>query len=73
MCGRAGARTKGSRVLHKVRLLIFAAGRARGARVIPVAALAGVLVHRGWKLIPVQELVPLWREHRGRRWCWSWW
>ncbi|MEV8310593.1 hypothetical protein AB0P36_25400 [Streptomyces flavidovirens] len=38
--------------------------------VIPVAALSGVLMHASWKLIPVQELVLLWREHRGRRWCW---
>ncbi|MGW0313355.1 SulP family inorganic anion transporter [Streptomyces flavidovirens] len=71
MCGRAGARTKGSRVLYGVRLLVFAACRTRGARVTPVAALAGVLVHGGWKLIPVQELVPLWRERTySKGSCW---
>lgn len=32
---------------------------------IPVVALAGLLVHAGRKLVPVRELVPLWREHRG--------
>lgn len=32
---------------------------------IPTAALAGVLVHAGFKLLPVEELGPLWREHRG--------
>ncbi|MET9520442.1 SulP family inorganic anion transporter [Streptomyces sp. NPDC002994] len=62
---RAGARTKASRVLHGVWLLVFAAAVPAALGVIPVAALAGVLVHAGWKLIPVRELVPLWREHRG--------
>ncbi|WP_240509019.1 SulP family inorganic anion transporter [Streptomyces agglomeratus] len=62
---RAGARTKASRVLHGVWLLVFAAAVPAALGVIPVAALAGVLVHAGWKLIPVREVVPLWREHRG--------
>ncbi|MBT2400462.1 SulP family inorganic anion transporter [Streptomyces sp. ISL-100] len=62
---QAGARTKASRVLHGVWLLVFAAAFPAALGVIPVAALAGVLVHAGWKLIPVKELVPLWREHRG--------
>lgn len=62
---RAGARTKVSRVLHGVWLLVFAAAVPAALGVIPVAALAGVLVHAGWKLIPVREVGPLWREHRG--------
>jgi MFS superfamily sulfate permease-like transporter len=62
---QAGARTKWSRVLHGVWLLLFAALLPGALGVIPVAALAGVLVHAGWKLIPVKELGPLWREHRG--------
>jgi len=62
---RAGARTKASRVLHGVWLLVFAAAFPAALGVIPVAALAGVLVHAGWKLIPVRDLPPLWREHRG--------
>ncbi len=60
----AGARTKLSRVLHGVWLLLFVAALPAALGMIPVAALAGVLVHAGWKLIPVRELVPLWREHR---------
>ncbi|MCH6161866.1 SulP family inorganic anion transporter [Streptomyces marispadix] len=60
----AGARTKLSRVLHGVWLLLFVAVLPGALEVIPVAALAGVLVHAGWKLIPVRELGPLWREHR---------
>ncbi|MGW7201211.1 SulP family inorganic anion transporter [Streptomyces chryseus] len=62
---RAGARTKAARVLHGVWLLLFVAAVPAALGVIPVAALAGVLVHAGWKLIPVRELVPLWRGHRG--------
>ncbi|MWA14903.1 SulP family inorganic anion transporter [Streptomyces sp. BA2] len=62
---RAGARTKASRVLHGVWLLLFAALLPAALGLIPVAALAGVLVHAGCKLIPVRQLVKLWREHRG--------
>ncbi|MEV0524151.1 SulP family inorganic anion transporter [Streptomyces sp. NPDC050439] len=62
---RAGARTKASRVLHGVWLLLFAALLPAALGLIPVAALAGVLVHAGCKLIPVRQLAHLWREHRG--------
>ncbi|WP_432097221.1 SulP family inorganic anion transporter [Streptomyces sp. bgisy100] len=62
---QAGARTKASRVLHGVWLLVFAAAFPAALGVIPVAALAGVLVHAGWRLIPVRELRSLWSEHRG--------
>ncbi|MCZ4513838.1 SulP family inorganic anion transporter [Streptomyces sp. ActVer] len=62
---QAGARTKASRVLHGVWLLLFAALLPGALGVIPTAALAGVLIHAGFKLLPVKELGPLWREHRG--------
>ena len=62
---QAGAKTKASRVLHGVWLLVFAAAFPAALGVVPIAALAGVLVHAGCKLIPVRELRPLWREHRG--------
>ncbi|UUU24127.1 SulP family inorganic anion transporter [Streptomyces sp. DSM 40750] len=58
---RAGARTKASRVLHGMWLLVFAALLPGVLGVIPVAALAGLLVHAGCKLVPVQELGALWR------------
>ncbi|MFH8403485.1 SulP family inorganic anion transporter [Streptomyces sp. NPDC018019] len=61
----AGARTKASRVMHGVWLLIFAAAFPAALGVIPVAALAGVLVHAGFKLLPLRDFGPLWREHRG--------
>ncbi|MBW8484386.1 SulP family inorganic anion transporter [Actinomadura sp. PM05-2] len=62
---QAGARTKASRVLHGVWLLLFTAALPGVLGAIPVAALAGVLVHAGWRLIPLRGLVPLWRRHRG--------
>ncbi|MFE0135960.1 SulP family inorganic anion transporter [Streptomyces sp. NPDC059037] len=62
---QAGARTKASRVLHGVWLLLFAALLPAALGLIPVAALAGVLVHAGCKLVPVRQLAQLWREHRG--------
>ncbi|KAF4407536.1 SulP family inorganic anion transporter [Streptomyces lycii] len=62
---RAGARTRAARVLHGVWLLLFAAFLPAALGLIPVAALAGVLVHAGCKLVPGRELVSLWREHRG--------
>ncbi|WP_329571500.1 SulP family inorganic anion transporter [Streptomyces sp. NBC_01361] len=62
---RARARTKASRILHGVWLLLFAAVLPAALGLIPVAALAGLLVHAGCELVPIRELVPLWREHRG--------
>ncbi|MET9773589.1 SulP family inorganic anion transporter [Streptomyces sp. NPDC006367] len=61
----AGARTKASRVLHGVWLLLFAALLPSALALIPLPALAGLLVHAGWKLIPFRGIVSLWRGHRG--------
>ncbi|QJT04771.1 SulP family inorganic anion transporter [Streptomyces asoensis] len=62
---QAGARTKASRVLHGVWLLLFAALLPNVLAYIPIPALAGILVHAGAKLVPVRAIVGLWREHRG--------
>jgi MFS superfamily sulfate permease-like transporter len=61
----AGARTKASRVLHGVWLLLFAALLPSTLALIPLPALAGILLHAGWKLIPFRGIVSLWRGHRG--------
>ncbi|MFD8152606.1 SulP family inorganic anion transporter [Streptomyces sp. NPDC059720] len=61
----AGARTKASRVMHGLWLLLFAALLPATLALIPLPALAGILVHAGFKLIPFAKIVPLWREHRG--------
>ncbi|WP_425840758.1 SulP family inorganic anion transporter [Streptomyces fractus] len=62
---QAGAKTKASRVMHGVWLLLFAALLPALLAYIPIPALAGVLVHAGAKLVPVRPLVQLWRDHRG--------
>ncbi|WP_328349504.1 SulP family inorganic anion transporter [Streptomyces sp. NBC_00445] len=62
---QAGAKTKASRVMHGVWLLLFAAALPATLALIPIPALAGILVHAGWKLIPVRGIVSLWRGHRG--------
>ncbi|WP_250293416.1 SulP family inorganic anion transporter [Streptomyces atroolivaceus] len=62
---QAGAKTKASRVLHGVWLLLFAALLPSALALIPLPALAGILLHAGWKLIPLRTIVTLWRGHRG--------
>ncbi|MDT9697325.1 SulP family inorganic anion transporter [Streptomyces sp. P17] len=62
---QAGAKTKASRVLHGLWLLLFAALLPAVLALIPIAALAGVLVHAGVKLLPVKQFPALWRGHRG--------
>ncbi|MHC5908598.1 SulP family inorganic anion transporter [Streptomyces sp. S6] len=62
---QAGARTKASRVLHGVWLLLFAALFPDLLSYIPIPALAGILVHSGAKLVPLHAIASLWREHRG--------
>ncbi|SDG94254.1 Sulfate permease, MFS superfamily [Lentzea fradiae] len=60
----AGARTKASRVLHGVWLLLFVVAAPGLLTLIPVAVLAAVLVHAGWKLLGAGPLVALWRKDR---------
>ncbi|NBE83913.1 SulP family inorganic anion transporter [Micromonospora rubida] len=62
---RAGARTKASRVLHGVWLLLFAVAAPGLLGLIPLPALAAVLVHAGVKLLPLRAVPELWRGHRG--------
>ncbi|MDQ1007508.1 MFS superfamily sulfate permease-like transporter [Streptomyces sp. V4I23] len=62
---QAGAKTKASRVMHGAWLLLFAALLPAALGVIPIPALAGVLVFSGFKLIPLKGLASLWRGHRG--------
>ncbi|MET8983114.1 SulP family inorganic anion transporter [Streptomyces sp. NPDC004539] len=62
---RAEGRTKASRVLHGGWLLLFAAFVPGVLGVIPVAALAGLLVYAGCGLVPVREVRALWRTDRG--------
>ncbi|WP_282206396.1 SulP family inorganic anion transporter [Kitasatospora fiedleri] len=62
---QAGARTKASRVLHGLWLLLFAALLPAVLGLIPLAVLGGVLIHAGAKLIPLRPAAALWRGQRG--------
>ncbi|MFJ7587150.1 SulP family inorganic anion transporter [Streptomyces sp. NPDC097617] len=61
----AGARTRAARVMHGGWLLLFAVAFPRVLESVPLAALAGVLLHAGWKLLPARAVAVLWRTHRG--------
>ncbi|MFJ4779804.1 SulP family inorganic anion transporter [Streptomyces sp. NPDC088762] len=61
----AGARTRAARVLHGAWLLLFAVAFPQALEIVPLAALAGVLLHAGWKLLPARAVAALWRTHRG--------
>ncbi|CAM5544977.1 sulfate transporter [Streptomyces avidinii] len=61
----AGARTRAARILHGGWLLLFAVALPGLLEVVPLAALAGVLLHAGWKLLPARQVAALWRTHRG--------
>lgn len=61
----AGARTRASRVLHGVWLLVFVAAFPTVLGLVPLSVLAGILVHAGLKLVAVKECRRLWRTDRG--------
>ncbi|MFD4244343.1 SulP family inorganic anion transporter [Streptomyces sp. NPDC058525] len=61
----AGARTRASRIMHGGWLLLFAVAFPQVLEAVPLAALAGVLLHAGWKLLPARAVAALWRTHRG--------
>ncbi|WP_405979210.1 SulP family inorganic anion transporter [Streptomyces sp. NBC_00158] len=61
----AGARTRAARIMHGGWLLLFAVAFPQVLEVVPLAALAGVLLHAGWKLLPARAVAALWRTHRG--------
>jgi MFS superfamily sulfate permease-like transporter len=58
----AGARTRFSSVLHGVWLLLAVVLLADVLSLIPLAALAAVLVYTGWKLVNLPGLIKLWKE-----------
>ncbi|MFF7990804.1 SulP family inorganic anion transporter [Kitasatospora xanthocidica] len=62
---QAGARTKASRFLHGFWLLLFTALLPGALGLVPLTALAAVLVHAGAKLMPLRRIAALCRGHRG--------
>lgn len=61
---QAGARTQLSAVLHGIWLLIFVVLCGLLLRLIPTAALAGILVYTGFRLIGFREFFRLWQHDR---------
>ena len=62
---QAGATTRLSTILHGVTILLFVSLLPGVLRLVPTAALAGVLVVTGWRLIGVHHVLELLR-HYGR-------
>ncbi len=60
---QAGATTRLSTILHGIMILAFVALLPGFLRLVPTAALAGVLVVTGWRLIGVHHLLDLLRNH----------
>lgn len=60
----AGARTKLSRVLHGIWLLLFVMLLPGLLSFIPLATLGALLVHAGWKLLAVRQVAALLRSQR---------
>jgi MFS superfamily sulfate permease-like transporter len=61
---QAGGKTRLSAILHGAWLLLFVLVMTPLLRMIPVAALAGILVYTGFKLIDFKEFFALWRQNR---------
>lgn len=62
---QAGATSRWSAVLHGLWLLLFVVALGSLLRLIPVAALAGILVYTGLKLIDLRGLAHLWSLGKG--------
>jgi MFS superfamily sulfate permease-like transporter len=60
----AGAKTRRSAILHGVWLFLFVAFLDEVLAWVPIAALAGVLVYTGWKLLDFPGALRLWRISR---------
>lgn len=60
---QAGAKTRWSAVLHGVWLLAFVAALPSTLELVPTAALAGILIVTGWRLIQVEHARGLLRRH----------
>lgn len=61
---QAGGKTRLSAILHGVWLLLFSVALVPVLRMIPTAALAGILVYTGFRLIDFKGLKHLWKENR---------
>ncbi len=61
---QAGGTSRLSAILHGVWLLLFSVALTPVLRMIPTAALAGILVYTGYRLIDIKGVIHLWKENR---------
>jgi MFS superfamily sulfate permease-like transporter len=61
---QAGGKTRLSAILHGIWLLLFVVALGFLLRMIPIAALAGILVYTGFKLIDWKGFLHLWKYSR---------
>jgi MFS superfamily sulfate permease-like transporter len=61
---KAGAKTRLSAILHGAWLLLLVVFCSQILRMIPISALAGILVYIGIQLIDVKGFLRLWKESR---------
>jgi MFS superfamily sulfate permease-like transporter len=61
---KAGAKTRLSAILHGLWMLLFVLFLAPLLRMIPVSALAGILVYIGFQLIDFKGFFRLWKESK---------
>lgn len=60
---QAGARTRWSAILHGLWLLAFVAALPATLELVPTAALAGILIVTGWRLIQLEHARGLFQRH----------
>ncbi|WP_315855043.1 SulP family inorganic anion transporter [Chenggangzhangella methanolivorans] len=60
---QAGARSRWSAILHGLWLLAFVAALPQALELVPTAALAGILIVTGWRLIQLEHARGLFQRH----------
>lgn len=67
----AGATTRFSAILHGVWLLVLVAALPFVLGYVPRAALAGILVYTGWKLMNLGQIATMWKQSRVQLGIWA--
>ncbi len=61
---QAGAKTRASAIMHGIWILVFVLGFPFVLKMIPVSALAAILVFTGYKLVNAKQIAKLWTQSR---------
>jgi MFS superfamily sulfate permease-like transporter len=60
----SGAETRGSAVMHGIWLFAMTFFFTDVLKLVPMSALAGILIYTGWKLMDIRSIPALWRKNR---------